>query len=302
MSSSGDEQQLRKSLSRASKAAERLGMSEISARRSTATAAQVRRTLGINIISLAAIVAVVWGATVFLGVPINFAGVITLFILAVAGSLATNRIGSFSFGFAAISLGLGAVIVDHVVPTGIVGLFDPVTSQLGNIPGVAALLAMPSEELLALSIGVVFLYWVVDIRVLTALYRQSGQPEAANADTVARALAKRAQNLFEDYVQVGVALGFLGFALVAILLSGIGDLGGQILGVAGEVPVLSAAVVNWFMGFVALGGTVPFLTDIPVLGPLFEVILDSIGVMGAVGFGLLAGAIIVLAWWTRRNQ
>lgn len=300
--SSSEEKRLRKSLKRAQKAASKLGVSEKRTRRSTATAVQLNRALGINIVSLAAVVAIIWGVTAFLGVPINGAAVVTLFVVAILVSLATNRTGSFSFGFAAISLGAAAVAIDHLVPAGIVSLFEPVTAQLARIPGVSELLAMPSLQLFALSIGIVAVYWWLDIRVLTALYRKSGQPEAANADTVARAFSKRAQALFEDYVQVGVAFGFLAFALVAILLSGVGDLGGQVLEVAAEVPVLTAAVFNWVTGYVALGGVVPFLTDIPVLGGLFAAVLDALGAIGPTGFALLAGGVIVFAWFARRNQ
>lgn len=300
--SSSDQKRLRRSLNRAQKAADKLGMSDRRARKSTATAAAIRRQFGINIVSLAVIVGVIWAATAFLGVSVNLAGVAALFGLAVMLSLATNRTGSFSFGFAAISIGVVAVLTEYVIPSTIVGLFDPVVAWLALIPGVPALLSIPSLQLFALTVGVVMVYWVLDIRVLTAFYRQSEQPQAANADTVARALAGRVEGLFEDYVQVGVALGALAVTLTIILLSGVGDLGAQAFEAAGEVPVLAAGLFNWATGYLALGGTVPVLTDLPLVGGLFELVFGQLAGLDAIGYLLLAGVVLVLAWFAKEAR
>jgi len=297
--SSSDRKRLQRRLKQTQKAAEKLGVSEKRARKSTATAAAIKDRLGINIVILGVLIAAIWGLTALLGVQINLLGVVVLFGAGIAVSLATNRTGAFGFGFWIITLGIAGVLIDQFAPAAIVSLFDPVTAYARtNIPGVKALLALPSGQLLAFGIAVVTVYWLLDIRVLTAIYRTSGQASATNPDTVARRLASRYEDLIEDYVGVLVAVGAFGLAAVGIVLSGVGDFGAEAFELLAEAPVLGAALGSDLIAFKALGGSVPYLEGVPVI----SLILDFFAGMGAVDFAILAGFLLMLAVFATEDR
>lgn len=264
-------------------------------RRLSATIIQIRESFGVNLVTVALVVAAIWALTALIGLRINALGVLVLFVAGTGVSLISNRTGGFSFSFALISAGIVGFLVEHTVPEAIVMLFDPVAALLARVPGFAALASLSSLQFLALAIGVVLVVWTIDIRAASALYRRSGRPEAANADTVARALGRRVEKLAGVYIAIVVAAGSLAIALVAQALQGGGDLLGELFGWLAQDPVSVAAVVNWFVGWLAVGGEVGGLRGVPILGD----VLGALAGLGPTEFGLIAGAIIVIAWGSR---
>ncbi|MDZ7701818.1 MAG: hypothetical protein U5J98_06965 [Halobacteriales archaeon] len=139
----------------------------------------------------------------------------------------------------------------------------------------------------------------VDIRIASAYRRESGRPIAANADTVARAMSRRVRKLFEEYVAIGVAIGFLGFAIVLELTKGAGDLGAQVFDVLAEAPIISAALGSDLLAYKALGGPLPVVDDLPLIGAVLGWLAGNIDY---VGFAALAGFILLIAVLSKRNK
>lgn len=292
--SSSEQKQLRKALERAERAADRLGVDESTMRRGAATAFNIRQRFGVNLVTIAVAVLAVWGVTALLGVPVSLTGVAVLAGLGIVVSLATNRTGSFGFGFWIVTAGLVIAAVQVFVPADVAAQLSFLVAPLRNVPVVSRLFELGPLAVVALALGIVTLVWAFDIRVGTALYRKSGQPEAANPDTVARALATRFEMLFDDYVGVASAFAVLGLSMLAVAGAAALDVSGEAFAIIGQDPVGVAAAVNTFLGWLGLGGRIAFLEGVPVIGPGLDA-LGGIGpelyaVIGIVALGLAFAA------------
>lgn len=296
--SASDREQLVESAKKVADAAENAGASKSASQRGTAAGFQILDQFGINIISVAVVVALVWAVTQLFDVPINLMGVVVLFGLGILLSISTNRVGSFGFGFWVVTLGIGMWAVEAFVPAQIVSFFDPVLAPVKDIPGVTDLFAMPAAQVFFLAVGVVTVYWLLDIRVFTAFYRKSERPEAVKPGTVTRALTRRWESLLEDYFNVAVTLGLLGVAFIAIGLNAGLDFAGEVFQLIGTDPVGVSAVFNTVLGWLALGGVIRELSGVPVLG-------EAMALLGDVepGMFLLIGAVVLgLAFAAREAQ
>lgn len=289
--SSSSSGQLERAAKAASQAVRDAATDESPRRRPSALAMLRKRA-----IQMAVVVAAIAGLSWAFGSLISVQTGAFLFVALVLGSVASSRVGEFSFPFALSALAIGGLIAEFVLPASITAAFDPLVAFLASVSGIDASMMDP-VTFAVLAAGTILTVWVVEIRITSAFTRASGQPEAANADTVARRLAARIERLFEDYVNIGTAFVALLIAMAGMVLMGAGEVGGQLGEVIGQAPVLFAGFVNWAAGFLALGGEVPVIGDWPVVG-------DVLGIIAGFDAGTFAlfGAVALLAAVAVKNR
>lgn len=266
-------------------------------RRSTSGGRSVLEQVRTRAIQMGVAALVIWGLSWALGNAFSTETVLFLFLALVSLSVASNRVGEFSVPFALSMVGVGALIFGFLLPDTFVELLAPLGTALTRLTGVDVGRLDPGR-LALFSFSAILVIWTVDIRITSAFRRSSGQPEAANPDTVFRALTRRVERLLDDYIEIGIAAGLLMVAIGANLLGGVGQIGGDVAARAGEAPELVAGLFTWALGYVGLGGQVPVLADLPVVGP----VLDVARGIDPVAFAAIAGIVIIAGWFAANSE
>lgn len=255
-----------------------------------ATGAQLRRQFGSELTQAALAVIGIAVGSFLLGNFIGFGTAMTLFVVLAVGAYITSRIGGFSVPFALSAVAV-ALVVGQFLPAWLTEPFTIFGALFEQATGLSVRSVDP-VRFAVLTAGVIVLMWILDIRIFSAFRRSSGRPEAVNPDKVANRLVARIQGFVEDWFNIGRAVLFLGFSLLALGLVALAGLGGDIAGEwLAQAPVVAAGVFNWAIGFLALGGEVPVVGDWPIIGGIFS----AVGGLGATGFLLLTGSILVAA-------
>lgn len=130
-------------------------------------------------------------------------------------------------------------------------------------------------QVLFLATAAILVYWAVMIRA------GSG---ARTAESVADRLEGRVEALFETYITIGRITASLALAVLYYLFAEGGVLAGEIGGYLSDAPLVASNIVTGILGYLSLGGSIPYLDAIPLLGSL-----------AAGEFAVLAGIIIVAA-------
>lgn len=178
---------------------------------------------------------------------------------------------SITFGLSAIALAV--VLAEFVLPEWFVA---PIAEWLLGWGPAGWFAGWSALEFAVLTVAVIAAWWFVDIRFIS----RSG----VKAGTVAKRFRARTEKLLEEWFTVTRVSVMLGFGIGIIILQQLGMLTGDIGSIAAEVPYLAVNIVTILLGYLALGGEVPFFDGIPFL--------ESIG---AVGWVILTGAALVIA-------
>lgn len=243
---------------------------------------RMEEAFGTNLVSISLALGAIYALTALMGTPISLEGLGTLFAIGVALGVLSKRVGDFSFAFWMVSSGVVVVVWNLFAPPSLASALDPLLSAIGRVPFVNFGAITPLQYA-ALAGFLVLTVWGLKIRVFSAFTRKSGRPEAANADTVAAAISRRIQKLGRVYLAIGATAVGLAFALFFQALSTGGDVIGELFGYFGQDPVLTAGIVNWFLGLLPNSNIAQETQGVPIIGPLFEILS-----------GLSGGAFIVL--------
>lgn|GEM_PF-1939661 len=143
-------------------------------------------------------------------------------------------------------------------------VLDPVIGDAIPVEGWLAGLGIDITHLDALQVlflvtVAIVLYWVVMIRA------GSG---ARTAESVAERLENRVEGLFETYITIGRIAASVGVAVLYYLFSEGGVLAGEIGGYLSNAPLVASNIVTGILGYLSLGGSIPYLDSIPLLGSL----------------------------------
>lgn len=180
---------------------------------------------------------------------------------------------SISLTFALSAVAIGVLIAEFVAPGWLV---EPIAEFLLGW-GPAEWFAGWDPVTFAVLTGVTIVgWWIIDIRLIS----RSG----VKAETVAKRLSTRIQNLVEEWLSVGRVAVMLLIGIGLLVLNQLGMLSGEFVSIVGEVPQLAANVFTILLGYLALGGDVPWLNGIPFLEEV-----------GATGFVIVAAIVLVIA-------
>lgn len=197
-------------------------------------------------------------------------------------SLVSQRVGEFSPSFAISAVGVLAFL-GIFLPADWIAPFQPLFDTIGGFLDLD-LNSLNLPRLVVYSAVAVLVFWVVDIRILSAFRTKTGRPLAVNASTVANRVRQRADRLSSEWIGVFGAAVIIVLSFAFILLEQIGQIGGQVFEWVAQAPVLFGAFMSNLWAFISLGGQVPILSDLPV------------PVLTANEFAVVAGAILVFAY------
>lgn len=172
-----------------------------------------------------------------------------------------------SISFALTVVAVGLLIIEFVLPEQFVGAVSSET------------LTWPPDpvDFAILSGVVIFAWWLIDIRLI--------QRSGVKPNTVAKRLSSRVQRLVEEWLSIARIAFMLGVLIgVLVLNTFVAPVLGELGSIAGEVPYIVSNIVTLGLGYLALGGDVPFLNGIPVVGEI-----------GSLGFLLLGGVVFLVA-------
>lgn len=198
--------------------------------------------------------------------PLLAAGGFATFAAVAYATAASEDEISVTFGLSLIVV-LGLVL-EFLVPQGIVSRL-PIAPYLNQVDVVT---------LTIMTVVVILFWWVLDIRFLSN--------QAKNPETVADKLGDRVATLFEQYVSIGRITLLASVSLGLIVLDQFGVLVGELTAIASESPWVLSNIVSSGLGYLALGGEVPLLSDVPVIsevGPQGFLIIAVLAVIIAIG-------------------
>lgn len=252
------------------------------------------RPLLANLIKNGGAVALIVGTLAVIGFSVSLQTVIVLFVLLFGLGIVVETVGEVSVPFVLSFLIVLGLVTEFFLPASILGLFQPLVAFGNSLIGFDVR-QLDAAQFAAMGVLALVVIWFIDIRISSAFRRESGRPEAKRPDKIAKRMRSRAEDLANIYVQMGVVL--LGFALsvVTIGLDGIADFGTEVFEVLAGDPVLSAGIFSNLAGYLSLGGSLPIVEDIPILSTA----IGALGNLGPVGYGLLAGSLLMIAVFAR---
>jgi hypothetical protein len=178
-----------------------------------------------------------------------------------------------SITFALSTIAIGVLAAEFVAPAWVV---DPIAEWLLGWGPAGWFAGWSAVEFAVLSFAMIALWWFIDIRFIS---RSGVKPE-----TVAKRFGKRLEGMIGQYLSVVRVAIMAGFAVGFFILQQLGMITGDLMGYAGEAPYLAADLATILLGYLALGGDVPFFNGIPFLEAI-----------GTGGWLALTGIVLVLA-------
>lgn len=220
---------------------------------------------------------VIVGALAVLGAQFSTALVPWLIVVLVLGSMATDVGGKISVGY---MLSLAAIFAFAAAATP--------SELLAPFEGVLAAVGSPFGGLNPAFIGVLIVasmltVWVVDIRFISG--------SAKKPSTIVKRLRKRTDRLVDTHV---TTLRLIAVSVVMVAASVVGQLGeasAEIVEILANVPLAVSNGVAILSGYVGLGGAVPWLESVPVLGDI-----------SPIGYLALMAVVLALAYGAKVNQ
>lgn len=174
-----------------------------------------------------------------------------------------------SITFALSAVAIGMVLAEFVLP-------GWVTAPIVDVLPTELVTGWNPVEFAVLAAAVILAWWFIDIRFIS----RSG----VKAETVAKRMRKRVEKLVGEWFSITRVSIMLGVGIGLIILNELGMLTGELAGMAAEVPYLAANVATILIGYLALGGDVPFFNGIPFLEAI-----------GSTGWLIITGVVLVLA-------
>ena len=217
-----------------------------------------------------------WLGAVVIGAAIAL-GYISVKINPIVGGLAFAGMAGLAYALQAHD---DSVSITFAISMAVVGVFlleyIAPSSVVSALPFEGVVNAVDPIEFAVVGAFVILSWWIIDIRFI----KRSG----VKAETVAKRVGSRTEDLLEEWLSVGRVLVITGIGVSAIILDQIGMIGGEIASYAAEVPYLAADVLAIGIGYLSLGG------ELPVVGGV-----DFIAGIDPGAYLIITGAILGVA-------
>lgn len=194
-------------------------------------------------------------------------------VIAILGILVRTS-GNVSIGFVLVTLAGILWIVDWIVPTSITDALSPIIGAVESSVGVT-FAELPTFRLLILTVFLV---------TVALFFRFRFVQNVKGLDKIVDRVNRQFTIYFDTYAQIARAFVLLAFGLALVFFETAAQLAGEVGNVIAQVPIVVSNFATIVLGYIALGGDVPILSDIPFLTTL-----------EAVGFAAIAITIIGLA-------
>lgn len=242
---------------------------------SSSSLASARGTAVQVIVSALVLGALWWALQPVIGQQVT---ILVVLSMAVLGYI-VEQTGEFSIPFWLSFAGVLGLVVEFLVPGFIVQQFDPLLDSLRAATGLD-LGAFDAVQFFVLSSVAIVVIWVVSARFGLEGYRKAKKPT-----TVANRVRARAEKLTDQYFTIGrIAAAFAVTVFIIGFRQG-GELAGDIGGQLAEVPFIVSNVITAILGYLSLGGSLPILSQIPLLSGLsageFAVLVLGIVIVAA---------------------
>ncbi|MHB9286783.1 hypothetical protein ACKVMT_07055 [Halobacteriales archaeon Cl-PHB] len=170
-----------------------------------------------------------------------------------------------SVTFALSLVAVVLLLVEFVVPASIVAM----------VPGSGYLDSVAPVQFAVVTAGVILAFWIYDVRF---------NERAKRPETMMERLMSRIEDLFAHYVKMTRVAFLAGIGLGLIILDQLGVLTGELAGIVAGAPYLAGQIGTIILGYLTMGGDVPYVEAVPVVGEI-----------GAQGFLWLAAIGLVVA-------
>lgn len=232
---------------------------------------ELRQKAGGAIVALTVIAILIWGFSESIGMPVELRPFATGFVVLAAAFVAlsfyTDKSGEFVVTFGIISITLLLVVLRGAQEVGL--LPDWIVSVLASVvnPGLAMFgLKTSFETLLETSVSLFILIVPAAAIAIGAGIRYRG--DAKSLDVIADRTFERLSRYAETYFDIGRLFVFFLVTLVTLLLISIANFAGQVGDIASQFPSEIATMITGLAGYLSLGGTLPFVGGIPIIGDL----------------------------------
>lgn len=214
----------------------------------------VRESIIVGGTALLGITALLWVFGVAIGFK-QFAGLLLAFS---AIGWFTRRSADVSIGFAIISIALVLMAIEYLVPR---ALIEPFTFVNATVDWLIGLNLAEMDPFAFFVVAVVFVALTIAVR-----HRATGQTIFGRpiADQVAREFAR----YIDTYLSIGRIVILLSVGAVMMFLEQMAQLSGVIGGWAADAPFVVGNFATALTGYLSLGGSLPYVGGIPLLGDL----------------------------------
>lgn len=199
-------------------------------------------------------VAVAW---VF-GFELSLNAILALLAATAGLSYVSTKSGEITVGFTLVSVALVLLLADWIVPAWLVDPFTPFVNALEALWGV---------DLAAFDPLSAFIITVTGVGLAIGLsLRLSGR--AKKPSTIANRVLAQYARYVETYITIGrLALLFLA-SLVIVALQQLAELSGSLGDAAANAPLVVSNLATGLAGFLSLGGSLPVIATLPIIGDL----------------------------------
>lgn len=220
---------------------------------------------------LGLIIAVVWA----FDIPFSMRRFLALAGLLSLLALVAHQSPDYSVGFIIVTLGLLGIIIEFLIPDVVVKQFEAIAVIINDLLGVDVFAAI--DPLPFFLIGV-----VVVAAMIMARIRLSNQ--RVYADKIVDLTLKEFATYLQRYITIGRLLAMFLFGAVLITFQEGGELFGALGDMLVQAPFVAVSIFQGIVGFDALGGSLPWIGTLPLVGSL-----------GPWDWAFLVGVMIVLA-------
>lgn len=204
-----------------------------------------------------------------LGFQVGLGQLAWLLIFFIIAGVMTRRSTDFNVGFTILTLGVIFTLTDYVVPQVLLDPFTPFVELFVGITGIDIRLVNGFEWLV--------LAFVITAVALGARYRLTGQRKFIMP--IVNAVAADLARFIDIYITSFRIMILLGLTAVVIVLQQAGFLLGDLGGLASQSPYFVSNLFTLLIGYLSLGGDLPVIGSIPLLGNLTPMAFIVLGIM-----------------------
>lgn len=215
---------------------------------------EARENIIAGVVSFSFVALIVWAFGLDVGIY-QFAGMLTV-ILAL-GWISRNT-ADLTVGFIILSLAILYLLIDLLAPTFLTEPFGVFIAQFESLVGFA-----PSD----VPPWALFVITLVFVPLMIG-FRMRATGKAKKLPTIIDRTSRRLARMVQAYATIGRLVALFIFAAAVIVLEQGAELAGQIGNVVAEAPFIASNIVVGLSGYLSLGGGLPYIGTLPLLGDM----------------------------------
>lgn len=219
-------------------------------------------------VSIGLVVAVLF----FVGFEFSLSQLVWLFIIFVVLGVFTRRATDFNVGFTILTIGVVFTLTDFIMPEFLLDPFTPIVVFFADITGLDVRLIDGFEWLV---LGTFF-----TAVALGAKYRLTGGRKFIMP--IVNRVAADFARFIDVYVTSARILVLLMVTAVIIMMQQAGFLLGDLGNLAAQSPFVVSNLFTLLVGYLSLGGELPFIGSIPLLGGLTPIAFIVLGILAII--------------------